>query len=62
MKAAVRACERAGLLYERRHKHPRVVHPDTGRFVVLSHTPSCPHGYKHLLRDVKKYLGVEVTL
>lgn len=62
MQRAVRACERAGLRYDPKHTHPRVVHPESGRFVSFSLTPSCPHAYKHLLSDVSKYLHIKVTL
>jgi hypothetical protein len=62
MRKAIAACEAAGLRYEPQHTHPRVVQPATGRFVSFSNTPTCQHAYKHLLRDVKKYLGLTVTL
>ena len=62
IKAAVRACNRAGLRHEWHAKHPRIVDPRTGKFVVFSGSPGCPHAHKNTLRDVKKYLGVEVRL
>jgi hypothetical protein len=61
MRKAIHACEAAGLIYDPSHRHPRVVHPD-GRYVTHSNTPNCPHAYRHLLRDVKKYLGVDVEI
>jgi hypothetical protein len=61
MKAAIHACEAAGLTYDPNHKHPRVIDPKTGRFISFSGSPSCPHAYKHLLRDVRKYLHIEVS-
>lgn len=61
MKEAIKACVAAGLEYDPHHKHPRITDPKTGRSVSISNSPSCPHAYKHLLRDVRKYLGKEVT-
>jgi len=60
--AVVRACQAAGLRFEPAHRHPRIVDPKTGKYVTFSKTPSCPHAYKHLLRDVRRYLGFEVSL
>lgn len=60
MKAAIAACESAGLKYDPNHKHPRMTHP-SGRFISFSGSPSCPHAHKHLLRDVRKYLHIEVS-
>lgn len=62
MKAAITACEGAGLKYDPAHKHPRVVDPKSGRFVSFSSSPSCPHAHKHLLKDVRKYLHISVTI
>ena len=61
-KEVIRACERAGFVYDPKHKHPRLTDPASGRFVSFSHTPSCPHWYKHLVKDIRKYLNIEVTL
>lgn len=61
MRAAIRACTDAGLRYDPAHKHPRVVHPTTGRYVTFSQTPGCPHAANQFLRDVRKYLGVTVA-
>ena len=57
---AVRACVAAGLVHDPRHRHPRVVHPVTGKYVTYAATPGCRHAHKNLLKDVKKYLGVDV--
>lgn len=62
MRKAIRACERAGLTYDAAHKHPRIVHPATGRFVVVSGSPSCTHAAKNMLTDVRKKLGVAIEL
>jgi hypothetical protein len=62
MKAAIRACESAGLRYDPNHTHPRVVDPKSNRFVSFSGSPSCPHAHKHLLKDVWKYLHIKVTV
>ena len=58
----VKACQAAGLKYDPWHKHPRIVDPKTMRYVVISNTPGCPHAYKNAVRDIKKRLGIEVTL
>jgi len=62
MKKVIRACEHAGLRYEPNHRHPRLTDPSTGRFVTISATPSCPFAHTHVLRDVRKYLHIKVTL
>lgn len=62
MKAAIKACEAAGLIYDPQHTHPRVVDPKSRRFVSFSSSPSCPHAHKHLLKDVRKYLNIMVTM
>lgn len=62
IKAAIKACTAAGLRYEPNHTHPRVVDPKTNRYVSFSATPSCPHAHKHLLKDVRKYLQIQVTM
>lgn len=59
---ALKACIDAGLVYDPKHKHPRVVDPKTGKFVSFSATPNCPFAHKHMLRDVRRYLGVNVRL
>ena len=60
MKKAIKSCTAAGLVYDPSRKHPRITDPKTGRFVTISNTPSCPYAAENMLRDVKKYLGVEV--
>lgn len=62
MRKAIRACERAGLVYEANHKHPRIVDPATGRYVVLSGTPSDAHAAKNMLTDVRKRLGHDIKM
>ena len=62
IRAAVKACEAAGLQCDRAHKHPRIVDPKTLKYVTFSNTPSCAHAYKNLLRDVRKYLGRRIEL
>lgn len=62
IRKAIRACEDAGLVYEPQHSHPRVVDPKTGRYVSFSNTPNCPHAHKNMLKDVRKYLGIEVAI
>lgn len=62
MSRAIAACRAAGLHYEPNHKHPRLVDKRTGKYVSFSATPSCQHAYKHLLRDVRKYLNIQVIL
>jgi hypothetical protein len=62
MRQAVQKCVAAGLVYDDKHKHPRIIQPSTGRFVTISRTPSCPHAPKNFLADVRRYLGVDVHL
>ena len=62
MNEAIKACEAAGLRHEPNHKHPRIVNPNTKQFITFSNTPSCPFAHTHMLRDVRKYLGVRVKL
>jgi hypothetical protein len=62
MDRAIQACEEAGLRYSPGKKHARVVDDRTGKFVSFSRTPSCPYAYKNMLRDVKRYLGIEIRL
>ncbi len=62
MRQAVRACTRAGLVYDPAHRHPRIVDPRTGRFVVLSSSPSDQHAAKNMLTDVRKVLGRVIEL
>jgi hypothetical protein len=57
----IRECERLGLKYERGRRHPKIRNPQTGRAITISSTPSCPHAHKHVIRDVRKYLGVAVS-
>ena len=62
MKRAIDACVAAGLVYRAHGTHPRLTDPATGKFVVVSGTPSDPMAYRQVLRDVRKYLGVRVSL
>ena len=59
VRKVIRAAQRLGLTVEY-GRHPRLVDPRTGRAVTFSGSPSCPHAYKHLLADLRKYLNVEV--
>lgn len=59
---AIQACEKAGLRYEPGKKHARIVDDRTGKYVSFSSTPSCPFAHKHMLRDVKRYLGIAIRL
>jgi hypothetical protein len=61
MRRVIRDCQRAGLTYRVGGKHGRIEDPTTGRFVVVSLTPSCPHAYKHAIADVRRYLGVSIN-
>lgn len=61
MRAAIKACERAGLTYDPKHKHPRIVRAD-GRYITFSNTPGDVYAHRQMLRDVRKYLGVDVKL
>ncbi len=56
----IRDCQRHGLLYVHGGKHPKIRHPKTGRTITVATTPRCPHAHKHVLRDVRKYLGVTI--
>lgn len=60
MDQAVELCVAAGLVLDRTHKHPRVIQPSTGKFVSFSSTPNCSFAPRKMLRDVRRYLGVEV--
>lgn len=62
MDRAIQACKAAGLTYDPRHKHPRVIDPATGKFVSFSNTPNCPFAHRHMLRDVRRYLGHNVRI
>jgi hypothetical protein len=57
----IRRAERAGLVLEHVGKHPRIVDPRTRRFVTISGTPKCPFAHKHVLRDLRRYLGVTLS-
>ena len=57
----IRQCERKGLTYQHGGKHPRIVDPKSGRFVSISGTPRCPFAHKHVQRDVRRYLGVDIS-
>lgn len=59
---AIKACTDAGLIHRPEGKHPRIVDPATGKYVTFSNTPRCPYAFKHMLRDVKKYLGHHIRL
>lgn len=56
----IHECERHGLRYEAGGRHPKLRDPRTGRAIPISSTPSCPHAHKRVVRDVRRYLGVEL--
>lgn len=58
----IRECERHGLRYESGRHHPKLRDPRTGRAIPISGTPSDRNAHKNVLRDVRRYLGVEVTV
>lgn len=60
LRHVIRDCVRAGLVLQHGGRHPRLVDPRSGRFVVIAGTPSCPHAYKNVLADVRRYLHVSV--
>lgn len=60
--AVIRKAERHGLVFVHGRKHPKLRDPKTGRAISISSTPSCPHAHKRVVRDARKYLGVELTL
>lgn len=62
LQAAIRACERAGLVYTHGKKHARLTDPSTGRFVSISCTPSGQYAGRAVLRDVKRYLGLTIEV
>lgn len=61
MREAIKRCEAAGLVYEAGKKHPKMVDPKTGKFVSFSGSPSDGNAHRQFLRDVRKYLGVDLT-
>lgn len=56
----IRDCQRAGLAFVPGRKHGRLIDPRSGRYVVVSSSPSCRHAFKNVRRDVRKILGVLV--
>lgn len=63
MAEAIRRCEAAGLVYKPpvRGKHPKMLNPATGKWVSFSGSPSDGNAHRQFLRDVRKYLGVDLT-
>ena len=57
----IRQCERAGLKYERGRKHAKIRDPQTNRFISVACSPRCPHAHKHVLRDLRVYLGITLN-
>ena len=57
----IRDCERSGLRYEPGRKHAKLRDPKTGRAISISSTPSDRNAHRNVLRDVRRYLGVELT-
>lgn len=62
MKALIKACERAGLVYDPHGKHPKLRNPKTGQVLAISKTPSRPYAHREVLRDLKKYWNLEIKL
>lgn len=60
MKQIIKACKDAGLTYDSSGKHDRITNPETGKFVTLSRSPSDVNAYRQAIRDIRKYLGVEI--
>ena len=56
----IRTCQRQGLRFEPGRRHGKIRDPKTGRAITISSTPSCPHAFKNVTRDVRKYLGVKL--
>lgn len=62
LRKVIRDCERAGLVFEQsRHGHAKLRDPRTGRAIPVSCTPSDCHAANNVLRDVRKYLNIEVS-
>jgi hypothetical protein len=62
LRKVIRDCERAGLVYEQgRHGHAKLRDPRTGRAIPVSCTPSDCYAPNNVLRDVRKYINVEVS-
>lgn len=61
MTEAIRRCEAAGLVHSVGRKHHFMANPKTGKRVSFSSTPSDGNAHRQFLRDVKKYLGVDLT-
>jgi hypothetical protein len=57
----IRDCERAGLRYIHGRKHGKLLDPRTGRSVSVSNTPSCTNAHRNVLRDVRRFLGVDAS-
>lgn len=57
-----RACKKAGLLVEHGGKHMKIRDPNTNRTIPVSCTSSRPHAGREVLRDIKRYWGMEIPL
>lgn len=57
----IRDCERAGLRYIPGRRHSKLVNPINGRSVSVSNSPSCTNAWRNVLRDVRRYLGVDAS-
>lgn len=60
MKRVLRQCQRAGLQLVYGRKHHKLVHPLTGRFIVVSSTASCTNAHRRVIADVRRYLGLSI--
>lgn len=60
MKRVLKACEAHGFVIEYGGKHAKIRDPITNRTLPVSGTPNCPHAHKNVLRDLRRYWGVDV--
>lgn len=61
MTRVIRDCQRAGLRLVLGRKHHKLVHPLTGRFVVVSSTASCGNAHRRVISEVRRFLGVTIV-
>jgi len=61
LRKVIRECQRAGLVYEQSARgHAKLRDPRTGRAIAVSCTPSDCHATNNVLRDVRKYLNINI--
>jgi len=61
LRKVIRDCQRAGLIYEQSGRgHAKLRDPRTGRAITVSCTPSDCHATNNVLRDVRRYLHINV--